>query len=166
MSLEKHRKLAALVPDYPENEYAILAGCYYKRGRLTLEQAMDIGGFSSKDEFVEFIDCKREKISWAEKARLIRLEKERGDYRNFKVLLKRAFGLNPIYTARLLKAEREFGGTAVERLPLERVFRLFLLSHEQRKELKESGKVCIHGKIFTVEDFGGMRRKKFFQLTL
>ncbi len=166
MSLEKHRKLAALVPDYPENEYAILAACYYKMGRLTLDQAVEIGGFSSKDEFAEFIDCKREKISWAEKAKLIRLEKERGGYRNFKVLLKRAFGLNPIYTARLLKAEREFAGTAIERLPLERVFRLFRLSNEQRQELKESGTVWIHGKIFTVEDLGGMKRKKFFQLTL
>ncbi len=166
MSLEKHKKLAALVPDYPNHEYAILAACYYKKGRLSLDQALEIGGFSSKNEFAEFIECRQEKISWAEKARLIRIEKEKGDYRNFRVLLKRKFGLDPSHTVRLLKAEQEFGGTAVERLPLERVFRLFRLSNEQRKELKESGTVWIHGRIFTVEDLGGMKRKKFFQLTL
>ncbi len=166
MSLEKHRKLVALVPDYPEDEYAILAACYYKRGRLTLDQAVDIGGFSSEDEFAAFIGCRRERISWAEKARLIRHEKERGDYRNFKVWLKREFGLNASHTVRLLKAEREFGGTAVEGLPLERVFRLFRLSDEQRRELKEAGTIRIEGRAFTVEDLGGMQRNEFFRLTL
>ena len=164
MSLERHKKLAALVPDYPEDEYAILAACYYKKGRLTLDQAMDIGGFSDRDEFTEFIKCRRARITWVEKAKLIRREKERGDYKNFKVWLKRKFGLNASHTVRLLKAEREFGGTAVENLPLERVFRLFCLSDEQRRELKKSGTIRIDGRAYAVDDLKGMRRREFFRL--
>ncbi len=166
MSLEKHKKLAALVPDYSDDEYAILAACYYKKGRLTLDQAMDIGGFSDKEEFAEFIECRRARIPWVEKAKLIRCAKARSTYRNFKAWVKDEFGLDASHTVRLLKAQCEFGGTAVERLPLERVFRLFRLSYEQRKQLGESGTVRIHGRTFTVEDLRGMPRKEFFRLTL
>src|SRR5574341_1197619 len=139
MDLEKHRRLASLVPDYLDHEYAILAAWYFKMGYLTLDQAMDIGEFSSKDQFTDFTEFRRTRISWVEKAKLIRREKERGTYKNFKAWLKKEFGLDASHTVRLLKAEREFGGTAVEKLPLERVFRLFRLSDEQRRKLKESG---------------------------
>jgi hypothetical protein len=166
MSLEKHGKLAALVPDYLDSEYAVLAGWYYKVGRLTLDQAVDIGGFSSKDEFAEFAECRRTRISWVEKAKLIKREKERGSYRNFKLWLKKEFGLNASHTVRLLKAEREFGGTAVEKLPLERVFRLFRLSDEQRRKLKESGSLWADGTEHAVDDLRRMSRKAFFKLTL
>ncbi len=166
MSLERHRKLAALVPDYMDCEYAVLAAWFYKTGRLTMAQAMDIGGFSGKDEFTEFIKCRRARISWVEKAKLIRHEKKTGNYRNFKVWLKCEFGLNASHTIRLLKAEREFGGTAVEKLPLERVFRFFRLSDEQQKELRQSGTVRIDERAYGVNDLRRMSRKEFFRLTL
>jgi hypothetical protein len=131
-----------------------------------MEQAVEIGGFGGKDEFTEFIERKRSRISWIEKARLIRREKERGDYRNFKVWVKSEFGLDASHTVRLLKAEREFGGTAVENLPLERVFRLFRLPVEQRKTLTESGEIRIGGFEYTVDDLRRMKRREFFRLTL
>lgn len=166
MSLKKHKKLAALVPDYPDHEYAILAACYYKKGRITLDQALDIGGFSDKEAISEFIECRRARIPWVEKAKLIRREKERGSYRNFKDWLKSELGLNPSHTVRLLKAEREFGGTAVEALPLERIFRLFRLSEQQQRVLKETGIIRIDGKTYGADELRSMGRKEFFRLTL
>lgn len=165
MDLEKHRRLASLVPDYLDHEYAILAAWYFKMGYLTLDQAMDIGEFSSKDQFTDFTEFRRTRISWVEKAKLIRREKERGTYKNFKAWLKKEFGLDASHTVRLLKAEREFGGTAVEKLPLERVFRLFRLSDEQRRKLKESGRIWFDGIEYTVDDLRTMKRREFFRLT-
>ena len=143
----------------------VLAAWYYRKGQITLQEAMDIAGME-KEPFIKFADLKREKIRWAEKARLLKKEREEKcpRYRgNFNKWVREHINMNPPYVKRLLKAEREFGGTDVEKLSLDRVLRLSYLTAAQKEQLKR-GELVINGEKFTVDDLASMTLLKYRRL--